>query len=165
MAILLVTACLGPHSRTSEEAEEEKMLLGKTTPEALLAITPEWQAIYEGYKPDQEVLDSLHDRANSLRGELEVEVILGTWCGDSRRQVPKYLKVWDLMGRNLFRSSFAGIDRTKKNPSDVVTGKDIQWVPTFIVYRNGAEMGRIIETPKLSVEEDLEAILAERLEP
>ena len=33
--------------------------------------------------------------------------------------------------------------------------KNIEKAPTFIVYINGQERGRIIETPQKSVEEDL----------
>ena len=35
----------------------------------------------------------------------------------------------------------------------------IQRVPTFIIYKNNIESGRIIETPKTSLEQDLVNIL------
>jgi uncharacterized protein (DUF1015 family) len=48
------------------------------------------------------------------------------------------------------------VDRTKTVEKMEL---EIEKVPTFIVYRNGEEIGRIIETPIKSMEEDLYEIL------
>ena len=42
---------------------------------------------------------------------------------------------------------------------DELHGYEIEYVPTFIFYREDKEIGRIIETPILSLEEDMLAIL------
>ena len=36
---------------------------------------------------------------------------------------------------------------------------DIELVPTFIFYRNGEELGRIVETPEDTLEKDLAEIV------
>ena len=51
------------------------------------------------------------------------------------------------------------VDRTKEEPKAEVEGYEIEYVPTLIFYREQKEIGRIIETPELSLEEDILAIL------
>jgi len=48
---------------------------------------------------------------------------------------------------------------TKKLVFFDIDNLDIKRVPTFIIYENGEEIGRIIETPKKSLEKDLEKIV------
>jgi hypothetical protein len=51
------------------------------------------------------------------------------------------------------------VDR-KKQASDVdMTPYSIEKVPTFIFYKNGKEVGRIIETPHTTLENDMQLIL------
>ena len=92
-----------------------------------------------------------------------VEVYLGTWCPDSLREVPKFLKIVDELkskyGKDL-AVSFYALDRDKQKPADLIAGKDIEKVATFIVYRGDNELGRIIEKPKGLLEDDLLALLA-----
>lgn len=87
-------------------------------------------------------------------------MILGTWCGDTRDQVPKFLKIWDILGRNRLPATFVGVERRKEKRAAALAGKKIERIPTFIVYRKDEEIGRIVERPKATVEEDLAAILA-----
>ena len=84
---------------------------------------------------------------------------MGTWCSDTRREVPKYLKVLDLW---IFPSggiTYIGVDEAKQSPVGEYTNLDIVRVPTFIVYKNNIESGRIIENPVTSLEQDMVNIL------
>ena len=51
------------------------------------------------------------------------------------------------------------MDRQKKEPSAPVTNNNILYVPTFIVYREGREVGRIVEESPHGIEKDLLALL------
>jgi len=55
--------------------------------------------------------------------------------------------------------SFIGVDNAKLSLVGEYDSLDIQRVPTFIIYKNNIESGRIIETPKTSLEQDLVNIL------
>ncbi len=134
-------------------------LLGETTPAAILAVSPEWEANYELYEPGAASLEAIDAALTARRGEYRVEVILGTWCGDSRDQVPKFLKIWDILGRNRLPATFLGVERSREERPASLAGKKIERIPTFIVYGKDGEIGRIVETPKLTFEEDLAAIL------
>jgi hypothetical protein len=52
-----------------------------------------------------------------------------------------------------------GLDREKKSPEFKNEQGDIEYVPTFIFFRNGQELGRIIESPIQSLEKDLRQII------
>ena len=52
-----------------------------------------------------------------------------------------------------------GLNRDKQSPQGYEKGMNIDYVPTFIIYQNGKEVNRIIESPVESIEKDLIAIL------
>ncbi|MEK7671115.1 MAG: thioredoxin family protein, partial [Bacteroidota bacterium] len=88
-------------------------------------------------------------------------VVLGTWCSDSKREVPRFLKIVDLSLIPPAQIQFYGVDRTKKSSDGVTDRYKIERVATFIFLKRGEEVGRIVESPKNSLEEDMLAILAD----
>lgn len=52
------------------------------------------------------------------------------------------------------------LDTNKTSPDYDAKANNVTNVPTTIIYRKGNEIGRIIESPKLSLEEDLLIILS-----
>jgi tetratricopeptide (TPR) repeat protein len=95
--------------------------------------------------------------------DISIEIFLGTWCGDSKREVPRFLKVLDQLSfpeKNIRVIALGGLDSLfKQSPGKEETGKGIFRVPVFIVYKNGVEINRINEYPVFSLEKDLSAIL------
>jgi tetratricopeptide (TPR) repeat protein len=81
-----------------------------------------------------------------------VDIYLGTWCGDSKKWVPKFIKLWDELG--LKRSQLRLIalyndeKRYKTSPDGVEQGQQIHRVPVFIFKSNNVEYARIVESPK-----------------
>jgi thiol-disulfide isomerase/thioredoxin len=156
-ALLMPLAVSSFHAAPNEPAP---VLLGETSARRILKIAPEWRSGYDAYSPDPATIEKLREAAQALQPGLEVTVIYGSWCGDSRDQVPRFLRVQKLVGGRLLPSTFLAISRDKKTPAEAVEGRDIVKVPTFIVTFKGLEMGRIIETPKISIEADLLEILS-----
>jgi thiol-disulfide isomerase/thioredoxin len=105
---------------------------------------------YNAYRPDSSVMMKM----NGLEG-IEIMVILGTWCSDSRREVPRFIKLMDDLDVNPGTYQLIGLDRQKTSPDFDAKTWNIEFVPTFIFLKDGNEIGRIIETPELSLEEDL----------
>ena len=99
---------------------------------------------------------SLRERIAGAR----VEVYFAFWCGDSRNHVPVFKKIVDLLDLPELAVEYFAVER-KASPEQMyyVAGKGVERVPTFIVYRDGSEIGRIIENPKASILEDLLNIL------
>lgn len=93
----------------------------------------------------------------------QVLIFLGTWCGDSKREVPRFMKIMDDANFPSENLKTVALDRRKehykKSPNGEEWGLNIKRVPTFIFYKNGREVNRVIETPNKSLEEDILAIL------
>lgn len=140
-----------------KENSENFMLVGAFQREVLQDSNFAWwfNSEYTNYDVDTE---SIIMSKNSFEGKI-IQIVLGTWCSDTRREVPRLVKILDFVdfpNDNLF---FISVDRDKKGLSDEVDGLDIEYVPTIIVYESGKEIGRIIETPEVTLEKDLIAII------
>jgi hypothetical protein len=55
--------------------------------------------------------------------------------------------------------NFIGVDNSKLSPVAEYDSLHIERVPTFIIYKNNIEAGRIIENPVTSLEQDILDIL------
>jgi thiol-disulfide isomerase/thioredoxin len=138
---------------------EPSVLVGTVTREQIETACPEWVRSEVSATPDAAAAQALA----SVAPGAEVTVFLGTWCGDSLREVPRLWKALDAAnaagGSVPFQIRYVGVDRQKKEPAAEVSGHDIHFVPTLIVSRDGHELGRIIEQPPHGVEKDLLALL------
>jgi thiol-disulfide isomerase/thioredoxin len=111
---------------------------------------------YRDYHPDQAFMEELQKADFS---ELTITIVLGTWCPDSRREVPRFMKIIDLWGFPEEKIRFIGVDIDKIAPLQDYMELGIERVPTFIFYENNSEKGRIIEVPVTSLEQDTRNIL------
>lgn len=155
--VLLVLAAAAPaDDKKDKDKKEENVPTGPVTREAIEAAAPEWvQALVEA-KPDAAAAQALAQ----VEPGAEVTVFLGTWCGDSRREVPRLWSAIDAAGGMVpFKVTYIGVDREKKDPAGQAAKSDIRYVPTFIVVRDGREVGRIVESSPHGVEADLLALL------
>ena len=164
LAVLASIATLATSCATSTPApapqaaqpEPPPVIVGETTRERIEEAHPEWVAVEAASAPDPEACQALA----SVPPGAEVTIFLGTWCGDSRREVPRLWKAVDLAGGEVpFAIHYIGVDRQKKEPVAPVTNNDIRYVPTFIVHREGREVGRIVEESPHGIEKDLLALL------
>lgn len=110
-----------------------------------------FESQYDIYKPVQTYISNLETKLD----DYEITVVLGTWCGDSKIQVPHFYKVINEAGYNDKRVKIIAVDKKKEAILVDISDMDIQRVPTFIIYKDDKEVGRIIETPKKSLERDL----------
>ena len=116
---------------------------------------------YENYNPKPSIIDDL--KSLSLEN-VSLKIVLGTWCSDSKLQVPEFYRIMDEIGFPDDQVTLLMVNRDKKIPELDIEDLTIERVPTFIFYKTGSdrskkEIGRIIETPKRSLEEDLLDIL------
>ena len=110
--------------------------------------------------------------AKTYKNEIEdykVKVFLGTWCGDSKREVPRFYKVLESIKFPKDQLEVIAVDRTtdayKQSPTGEEKGLNIHRVPTFIFYKDGKEVNRIVESPKTTFEHDINAILNVKYTP
>ena len=103
--------------------------------------------------------------ANQLKPFLQNKhftIFMGTWCGDSRREVPRIYKLLDYCGIPLSQVQLINVNSSdtayKQSPGHEERGLNIHRVPDLLVYDNDKEIGRVIESPIKSWEKDLFAI-------
>jgi hypothetical protein len=111
---------------------------------------------YNNYVPNEVYV---HEITALDLNEVTVLIVSGTWCPDTRREVPRFLNVIDQCGLQRIKVKHLGVDLNKVAPVGDYEQLNIERVPTFIVYRENVEIGRIVEYPKTSLEWDLLEIL------
>lgn len=114
---------------------------------------------FSDYHPDQAFIEELRKIDIS---DLTVTIVLGTWCPDSRREVPRFMKIAETWGFPEGKIRFIGVDINKVAPLADYAELGIERVPTFIFYEKNSEKGRIIEVPVTSLEQDTRNILKEK---
>ena len=122
---------------------------------------------YTWFNSGYEEFDPAPGNKNWVKGlgDVDVEIYLGTWCGDSKNWVPKFVKTWDQLGLNRKQLRFTalydmveGASKYKQGPNGEEKGKDIHRVPTFIFKKDGQEIARIVESPVNDLQTDLAQI-------
>ncbi len=110
---------------------------------------------YDAYRPDTALLRKTDC---PLLEEMMITVVLGTWCPDSRREVPRFYKVADALNLPDDHIRVIYVDRDKKAPGIDTDSLLIRRVPTFIFTLDGLEVGRIVEVPHGSFEKEIRKI-------
>lgn len=145
-------------NRTIEDGETGKsMLVGLCTREAFsdTAFSGWFDSNYNDYNPDTVTLKEIEYNIDNAK----TTIVMGTWCSDSRDQVPHFFKIMDEADYPDSNITMICVNREKEGLSGDVDSLNIELVPTFIFYRNDKEIGRIIETPRQTMEEDIYEIL------
>ncbi|HYC59535.1 MAG TPA: thioredoxin family protein [Thermoanaerobaculia bacterium] len=132
---------------------------GSMTIDELWATAPVWRAIADHYEPEGAIVD----RLKAIDRPVRLEVVLATWCGDSRQHVPRLLKSVARAANPNITVELIGIDADFLKPAEVIAGRNITNVPTVIVSSAdaGVELGRFVETPaNATLEDDICDIVA-----
>ncbi|MFY0697439.1 MAG: thioredoxin family protein [Balneola sp.] len=109
----------------------------------------------ERYKPDPEIIAKL----NTIQDSVLVDVFMGMWCHDSKREIPAFFKIMESIDNPLITANYTALEYRRRGPKDIIKENNIKRTPTFIIYKNGKEVGRIIEEVEVSMESDLYKII------
>ena len=133
-------------------------LLGDIQIQNLFTEYPLFKSRYDNYEvTDQINLSDLED--------ISVVIMFGTWCHDSKREVPRMLRILDSAGVGTEQISLIGVDINKTEPKGREKLYNLRKTPTLILLKNGKEVGRIIERPNVSLEADLIGLTTRSSEP
>ncbi len=141
--------------------EDKNMIIGKTTLTELEQNQEFWSEYlmhYGQYEVEHNIIEQILQILPERN--ITVTVVLGTWCGDSKEQFPVFEKVIDLLPPEIIPINIIGVNRDKSAGDFDISSLKIEFVPTFIFYENGQELGRIIEIPSDSMEKDILHILS-----
>lgn len=158
-ALPLVFAACAAHDVAPTAADappEPPSIVGETSRDAVQEAEPTWMAM----EVDAEAAAALAE----VEPGAEVVVFFGTWCSDSRRELSRLWRAFDeagLVDESMlpFAIEYVAVDREKMEPAERTAGMGIRYVPTFIVYRDGSEVGRMVEVSPNGIEHDLLALL------
>jgi thiol-disulfide isomerase/thioredoxin len=131
----------------------EVILVGSAPRSVLQAeeLFPWFGVAYRSYVPEPETLEKIKSSSPGKK----FLVFVGTWCTDTKRELPRFLKVTDGAGIPKEDIQLIFVDRNKKAKDNSTEENKIVNIPTFILLVDGKEKGRIVEETKQSMEKDL----------
>jgi tetratricopeptide (TPR) repeat protein len=165
MKKVFVSACFFLSMSLFAQNQEPK-LLGTVSEDALRKepYASWFLKNYDDYHPNQDIIIQLKNYPLSI---FKVKIFFGTWCGDTKREMPRMMKVFDQIGFPKENITFIALDNDDKNykqsPTHEEKSMSIYRVPTFIFYEKGKEIARINELPVQSTERDLLQIVNKQL--
>lgn len=158
--LLLSTALVFAQSaEITHDASGEKVIKGFMTKQQLASDTSfKWFAQnQQGYTPYQNALQAFKANKDSIT----IVAFGGTWCGDTKFILPKFFALTDAAGFSQDRVVLLGVDHNKKTIQHLAEAFAVTNVPTFIVMKNGKEIGRVVEYGKYGMfDKELGEIIA-----
>ncbi len=98
----------------------------------------------KGYTPEATAVAGLKTAKDSIH----ILAFGGTWCDDTKTIFPKFFAITDAAAFPQERITILGVDRDKKTVNHLSEAFNVTLVPTFIVLKNGKEIGRVVEYGK-----------------
>jgi thiol-disulfide isomerase/thioredoxin len=147
---------------TTDEETGKPMLIGYTTLDAFndTSFSWWWNSAYNMYEADSAIAEEIKVKLE----DVDIKIVMGTWCSDSRREVPHFYKLLDEINYPKEKVTLINVNRDKHGLENEVEGLDINFVPTIFFYKNDKELGRIVEMPYNTLEEDVLEILSGKSE-
>ena len=155
VCIVLVFLLLAIPLTAVAQDEADTVLVGPLTIENLLDLPGWFGEDFIGYLPDPKYAGPLPEYLE----DVEIICVLGTWCSDSRREVPRMLRIMQYKSIPPEKLRMIGVDREKRSPGGEAAPYNIELVPTFVFLRDGKEIGRIVEAPLATLEKDMLGII------
>ena len=152
--VLVANSC---STQKASQKPQEHMELGWVDRSVVQSSQYPWfDTVYAAYQPITDMLEDVQTKLDSA----QFLIVFGTWCPDSKREVPRFFKIADLLNIRKDHIQLFAVDRSKQHPEGIPQQYSITNVPTFIVLEHGQEVGRIVEKPKTKLEFDLLEIFA-----
>jgi len=159
---MLIALCYAINLPAQPPKPADRILYGRITTDSL--TKPPYDTWFTKNYNDYTINPTAQQQLQpTLLKGITIKAFFGSWCGDSKRELPRLIKVLDGIGFNkksLEIVATGGSDSLyKQSPAGDEKGLGIFKVPVFIVYKDGRETGRINEFPVETLERDLLAIL------
>lgn len=132
-----------------EQVAADQILAGDISVQKLLSSYPVFENNYQAYPLDKTEQNIIKQWPNNL----SIDVYFGTWCHDSEREVPRLLKI--VADHPQISLNLITLDYEKSEPQGRAMANQVKYTPTFVVYQNNQEIGRVIEWPEVSLIADI----------
>lgn len=155
MALLFFMACKTPQNNiqaTNQQAyhtkteDKENILVGIIQRSMLEQGTtfPWFKKIYDLSTPDANAVHAFRQNANRF----QIVVFGGTWCEDTHNLLPGFYKLIDQSGYPEDQILLIATDHAYQSVFHLSQIFHIVNVPTFIIMKDGNEIGRVVEYGK-----------------
>jgi len=146
IAFLFTATVFAQSAEITHDASGNKVIKGFMTKNELATDSSfKWFAEnQQGYTPEQNALQAFKTNKDSIN----IVAFGGTWCGDTKYILPKFFALADAAGFSQDRIVLLGVDHSKKTIQHLAEAFGVTNVPTFIVMKNGKEIGRVVEYGK-----------------
>lgn len=139
--ILTLSSCTTNKPYKLVKTPSEKIILGSVNKTVLSENTNWFEPNFNNYQPDSSTTAELKKHVSSM----QVFVVAGSWCSDTQRELPKFLKIADRIGLKKDQIEIILLDENKNLNWFNVKVFYVFSVPTFIFMKDGKEQGRIVE--------------------
>ena len=147
LLLFVLPACTLPNSQT-KNFEFHK---GNITIDELFNKYPVFSI-----QPELEIINSEF----SIEDDIKVLIFFGTWCHDSKRELPRLFKILQSYGLSDNNLELIAVGPDKRDPLNRAEDYNLLYTPTIVFLKDSKEVGRIVEKPKKSLEIDIVEILS-----
>lgn len=112
----------------------------------------------KAYTPDMAVVEEIKPLLKSCY----IKVFMGTWCEDSQREVPALMKLLNLTEFDQSQLEIIAMTHDKDTPENYEADYEIEFIPTIMFFKDGAELNRIVEYTQETLEQDVLKILKQQ---
>lgn len=159
LLFLFLAFCKGSYEQNAVRIPDGNsvILVGTASLDSLLTepFDAWFEQNYQAAQPDPATVQAI----TPLLEDVEIHAFIGTWCEDSQREVPKFVKILEGARYPIDQVRLVTMTREKSTPQNYEEGLHVTNVPTFIFYKDGKELNRIVEFPIESLESDMLKIL------
>ncbi|MHB8054458.1 MAG: YbbN family protein [Candidatus Aminicenantales bacterium] len=134
---------------------QEGVLTGALDLNRILAAVPGWARAAKAYEPDYQAVEAIHRLGKSVR----IRAFVGTWDAKETGSVAAFIKTIEMADNPTVAVDWIGVSRDLKEPAEPLRAYGVEKIPTFIIWADGEEKGRITGTPRETIESDLAAFL------
>ena len=115
---------------------------------------------FESNYNDYELDENLVKKIKKYIKGITIKAFMGTWCEDSQLETPRFYKLLDTLKFDQNKLTMITVNRAKKTPDNLQEGLNVTHVPTFIFYKKNKEIGRFVEYPRETLENDILKIVS-----
>lgn len=139
---------------TPSYAQESEFYIGEITTQEILTKFSNFAKHSDDVTYQSDELSPL----KQLAGDIQIKVFFGQWCHDSIREVPRVITMLQEVNNPNIKTWYYALDTSKSDPLGLAEKHNILKTPTIIVYKDGVELGRILEVPESSWPTDITAL-------
>ena len=150
---IIATLLLSILNGSAQKKSKETILMGKIEATDLQngSYNDWFQPNYQNYTPEGRVIEQIKSKINNYT----ITIFMGTWCEDSQKTIPTFFKILDQVGMEKSKVTLIAMDKDKKTKEGYENKINIFKVPTILIFKDGEEVNRIIETPVETLEKDI----------